>query len=205
MCQRGPLGTKPKSQTTPTAQAQVVQEVVRTPWKWRTWFLSNVRRRSPRRRTPWRQSTWWQSTKSLPSFKLSSNYRACSILEVRQPLEDWLSKSTLTIATWRGDAQRYRLEQVLEIARVRRDQWLRSTPDQRASLEPAYILGDRKLIPEAVNAVESVLRTELLDAMPKSLADSCIRHGHCAADLIIWYIVKQLPQTQMRSQCRRKL
>ena len=42
----------------------------------------------------------------------------------------------------------------------------------RASLEPAYILGDPKLIPEAVSGVESVLRTELLDAMPKSLDDS---------------------------------
>ena len=36
------------------------------------------------------------------------------------------------------------------------------------------------------------LRTELLDAMPKSLADSCIRHGYCTAELIIWYIMKQL-------------
>ena len=41
--------------------------------------------------------------------------------------------------------------------------------DQRATLEPAYILGDRKLIPEAVNAVESVLRTELLDVCPSPL------------------------------------
>ena len=31
---------------------------------------------------------------------------------------------------------------------------------------PAYILGDRKHIPEAQNAVESVLRTELLDVDP---------------------------------------
>ena len=44
-------------------------------------------------------------------------------------------------------------------------------------LTPIHILGDRKLTPEAVSAVESVLRTELLDAMHKSLADSCIRHG----------------------------
>ena len=76
---------------------------------------------------------------------------------MRQLLEDWLSKSTFPIATWRGDAQRYWLDQVLETARVRRDQWLQSTPDQRASLEPAYILGDRKNIPEAINAVENVL------------------------------------------------
>ena len=42
-------------------------------------------------------------------------------------------------------------------ARARHDQWLQSTPSQRAILEPAYILGDRKHIPEAQNAVESVL------------------------------------------------
>ena len=59
--------------------------------------------------------------------------------------------------------------------------WLQSKPDQRASLEPACLLGDGTLIPEAVSAVESVLRTELLDAMPKSLADSCVRHGYCTA------------------------
>ena len=53
--------------------------------------------------------------------------------------------------------------------------WLQGSPSQRASLEPAYILGDRKNIPEARNAVESVLRTELLDAIPKSHED-CVRH-----------------------------
>ena len=75
---------------------------------------------------------------------------------------------------------------------MRHDQWLQSAPDQRASLEPAYILGDRKLIPEAVSAAESVLRTELPDAMPKTIADSRMRHGYCTAELIIWYIMKQL-------------
>ena len=63
---------------------------------------------------------------------------------MRQLLEDWLSKSTFAIATWRGDAQRYWLGQV-ETARVRRDQWLQSPPDQRATLGPAYILGDRRV------------------------------------------------------------
>ena len=50
----------------------------------------------------------------------------------------------------------------LDCARARHDQWLQSTPSQRAILEPAYTLGDRKHIPEAQNAVESFLRTELL-------------------------------------------
>ena len=62
----------------------------------------------------------------------------------------------------------------------------------RAILEPAYILGDRKHIPEAPNAVESVLRTELLDAIPKSIADACMRHSYCTAELIVWYVMKQL-------------
>ena len=62
----------------------------------------------------------------------------------------------------------------------------------RAILEPAYVLGDRKCIPEAQNAVESVLRTELLDAIPKSTADACMRHGYCTAELIVWYVMKQL-------------
>ena len=68
----------------------------------------------------------------------------------------------------------------------------KAPPSQRASLEPAYILGDRKNIPEARNAVESVLRTELLDAIPKSIADACMRHGYCTAELIVWYVMKQL-------------
>ena len=55
-----------------------------------------------------------------------------------------------------------------------------------------YILGDRKNIPEAQNAVESVLRTEMLDAIPKSIAESCMRHGYCTAELIVWYVMKQL-------------
>ena len=126
-----------------------------------------------------------RSRKSLPKLMLPSNYKSCSILDMRQLLESWYDKSTFAIATWRGDAQRYWLTQVLDCARNRHDQWLQSTPAQRASLEPAYILGDRKHIPEAQNAVESVLRTELLDVIPKSIADACMRHGYCTAELIV--------------------
>ena len=123
------------------------------------------------------------------------NYKSCSLLDMQQMLEDWFNKSTSTIATWHGHAQRYWLDQVLDTARlaarVRHDQWLQSAPDQRASLEPAYILGDHKLIPEAVSAIESVLGEELLDVIPKTLADACMRHGYCTAELIIPYTVKQ--------------
>ena len=140
--------------------------------------------------TPWVPLD--RSRKSLPKLMLPSNYRSCSILDMRQLLESWYDKSTFAIATWRGDAQRYWLTQVLDCARNRHDQWLHSTPSQRASLEPAYILGDRKHIPEAQNAVESVLRTELLDVTPKSIADACMRHGYCTAELIVWYVMKQL-------------
>ena len=58
---------------------------------------------------------------------------------MQQMLEVWYDKSTFAIATWRGDAQRYWLTQVLDLARARHDQWLQSTPAQRATLEPAYI------------------------------------------------------------------
>ena len=133
-----------------------------------------------------------RSRKALPKLMLPSNYKACSILEMRQLLESWYDRCTFAIATWRGDAQRYWLDEILDHARTRHDQWLQSTPSQRASLEPAYILGDRKHIPEAKNAVESVLRTELLDAIPKSIADACMRHGYCTAELIAWYVMKQL-------------
>ena len=40
--------------------------------------------------------------------------------------------------------------------------------------------------------MESVLRTELLDAIPKSIADACLRRGYCTAELIVWYVMKQL-------------
>ena len=125
------------------------------------------------------------SRKALPKLSFPSSYKSCSTLDMQQILEAWYDKSTFVIATWRGDAQRYWLTQVLDCARARHDQWLQSTPSQRASLEPAYILGDRKHIPEAQNAVESVLRTELLDAIPKSIADACMRHGFCTAELIV--------------------
>ena len=123
---------------------------------------------------------------------LPSNYKACNILEMRQLLETWYDRCTFAVATWRGDAQRNWLAEILDRARARHDQWLQSSPSQRASLEPAYILGDWKTIPEAQNAVESVLRTELLDAIPKSIAEACMRHGYCTAELIVWYVMKQL-------------
>ena len=109
---------------------------------------------------------------------------------MQQMLEVWYDKSTFAVATWKGD--RYWHTQVLDLARARRDQWLQSTPAQRATLESACILGDRKHIPEAPNAVESVLRTELLEVIPKTLAEARMRHGHCAAELIVWYVMKQL-------------
>ena len=133
-----------------------------------------------------------RSMTSLPKLLPPSNYRKCSILDMQQMLEVWYDKSTFAIATWRGDAQRYWLTQVLEPARARHDQWLQSSPAQRANLEPAYILGDRKHIPDAANAVENVLRTELLDVIPKPLAVACMRHGYCTAELIARYIMKQL-------------
>ena len=40
--------------------------------------------------------------------------------------------------------------------------------------------------------MESVLRTELLEVIPKSLAEACVRHGYCTAEVIVWYITKQL-------------
>ena len=130
-----------------------------------------------------------RSRKALPKLSLPSNNKSCSILDMQQLRESWYDKSTFAIATCRGDAQRYWLVQVLDLARSRHDVWLQSTPSQRASLEPAYILGDRN---QAQNAVESVLRTELLNAIPRSIADACMRHGYCTAELIVWYVMKQL-------------
>ena len=69
-----------------------------------------------------------------------------------------------------------------------------ATEPSRSKSQPgtAYILCDRKLIPEAANAVERVFRTEVLDVIPKSMAEACMRHGFCSAELIIWYVMKQL-------------
>ena len=133
-----------------------------------------------------------RSGKPLPKLSLPSNYKSCSILDTQQLLEVWYDRSTFAIATWRGDAQRYWLTQVLDRARARRDQWLQSSPAQSATLEPVYILGDRKHFPDAQNAVESVLRTEFLEVIPKTIADACMRHGYCTAELIVWYVTKQL-------------
>ena len=55
-----------------------------------------------------------RSRKPLPKLLLPSNYKVCSILDMRQILESWYDKSTFAIATWRGDAQRYWLTQVLD-------------------------------------------------------------------------------------------
>ena len=128
----------------------------------------------PRSSDPWGPLD--RSRKALPKLMLPSNYKACSILEMRQLLESWYDRCTFAIATWRGDAQRYWLDQILDLARARHDQWLQSTPSQRASLEPAYILGDRKEHSRGKECgFEGVLRTELLDAIPKSIAESCMR------------------------------
>ena len=63
---------------------------------------------------------------------------------------------------------------------------------EHTTLKPTYLLGDRKMIPESANAVESVFRTELLDALPKVMADAPMRHGYCTAESIIWRVMKQL-------------
>ena len=49
-------------------------------------------------------------------------YNGASILDMQQMLEAWYDKSTFAIAsTWRGDAQRYWLTQVLDLARARHE------------------------------------------------------------------------------------
>ena len=32
----------------------------------------------------------------------------------------------------------------------------------------------------------------IVNLMPRAVADACMRHGYCTAELIIWYITKQL-------------
>ena len=132
-------------------------------------------------RTSWGTWTqWWTSThrslgttdrsrKSLPPFKRPSTHHACGILDMRQLLKKLAQQiHPLPFATWKGDAQRYWSDQVVETARVH-EQWL--------------------LIPESVNTVESVVWTELLDTMPKTMADACMPYGYCTAKLIMWYII----------------
>ena len=57
-----------------------------------------------------------------------------------------------------------------------------------------------------LNAVESVLCTELLEVIPKTLAEACMRHGYCTAEIIVWYIMKQLilPPDINEVTCKRK-
>ena len=105
------------------------------------------------------------------------------VLDVRWVLDPGATSLNLLVSLRRSG---------LRTRPLRHDQCLQNSPDQKTILEPAYILVYRKLIPESVNAVESVLRTELLVALPKFMADACVRHGYCTAKLIIWYIMKQL-------------
>ena len=130
--------------------------------------------------------------RSLPQLKLGSTWRQSNILEMRQTLEDWLNKCTFSIATWRNGAQSYWLHDVVAEARERHNSWLKSSPEARAAIEPEFILGDRNCIPEATNVVESCLRVELFEAIPKQFADCCVRRGYCTAMLIIWYVLKQI-------------
>ena len=127
--------------------------------------------RPPRRRTPRRKSTTWQSATNCTTSTTPNS--ATTIRRGR--------------SARRTSNQRCRLDQVLETARARRDQWLQSAPDQRANLEPAYILGDRKLIPEARGcAADRIVRCDT--------QDHC-RFMHApwlTAELITWHIMKQL-------------
>ena len=79
-----------------------------------------------------------RSRKPLPKLSLPSSYQSCSILDMQQMLEVWYGKSTLAIATWRGDAQRYWLTQVLDLARARHDQWLQSPQEPLSHLSMTH-------------------------------------------------------------------
>ena len=77
------------------------------------------------------------------AFELPSNYMTRSILETQQMLEDWLNKSTFATAAWRGDAQFYWLDQVLEIAE---DEWEEQQTLEKNSCNVHY--GHAKSIPD---------------------------------------------------------
>ena len=116
---------------------------------------------------------------------------------MQQMLEDWYNKSTnqhLQLQHGEEMLKDVGLYKFQNPARACHEEWLQSPPDRRAILEPAYIQGDRK-----VSAVESVLRTELLDVVLKPMAEACVRHGYCTAELIIWYIMK-LPNPAFPAQ-----
>ena len=52
----------------------------------------------------------------------------------------WLNAGFITLTTWRGDAQRYWLVQVLETAWVRRDQWLQTLQTNKPASNPPTVL-----------------------------------------------------------------
>ena len=155
-------------------------------------FQTNQRRRPEKDlvNDPW--GALERGKRSLPQLKLGSTWKQNNILEIRQTLEDWLSKCTFSIATWRHGAQSYWLQDVVAEAREQHSSWLKSSPEARAASEPEFILGDRNCIPDAMNVVESCLRVELLEAIPKQFAASCVRKGYCTAMLIIWFVFKQM-------------
>ena len=102
-----------------------------------------------------------RTRKSLPPFKLlppivpvacSTRGSYSKIDSISPPLPLHLERGML------HDIGRNKLWRLLEHATINGCQ---SSLGQRASLEPACMLGDRKLIPESVNAVETVLRAEL--------------------------------------------
>eukprot|EP00975_Prorocentrum_lima_P055899 11719125-Prorocentrum_lima.AAC.1 len=62
-------------------------------------------------------------------------------------------------------------------ARHKHDEWLEWSPDQRAAVGSSYCYGDQLPFPPRSTVLESHLRIELMESIPKPMQLQCKKHG----------------------------
>eukprot|EP00975_Prorocentrum_lima_P055382 11616005-Prorocentrum_lima.AAC.1 len=66
---------------------------------------------------------------------------------------------------------------IVDEARQKHDKWLLWIADERAKVESSYCYGDRIPFPVSGTVLESHLRIELMEAMPKHIQHQCKTYG----------------------------
>ena len=107
----------------------------------------------------------YKHRKTFPKLVLSQGWEHMEPAYIRQLMEEWISRVTLSISTWRSDAQKW-WENMVSMARKDHEEWLDLNPADRARMEYKYGQGERIPIPESTHLLESVMRAELLEVIP---------------------------------------
>ena len=134
--------------------------------------------------------------KSIPSLEVKPDQDARTIVHLFQT---WLTMTSLAISTWNQKAPEM-WEEHVRWAQERHEEWLSLTPAEKARERGTGRDIGLWNLPRRVGIVEGLMRSELLDALPRHYKTACVLENALDVRAILLIVMKlALPSAE---QCR---